>query len=134
MPIACIRCGDLVEAQKDLFQRVYQDDGTFKYPHINENQLRVEGNLYFKNYNFTGISLGTKKDLKCSLLKLYKEEIIPALEEKVVKQLSDNGKVRVVIMKQEDNAGLHNDKTYLYEIGEEFRKRDTAPFACIECT
>ena len=91
IPIACIRCGDLVEAQKDSFQRVYQDDGTFKYPRIDENQLRVEGEVYFKNYDLTGSSLGTKKDPKCSLLKFYKEQIIPALEEKIVNQLSEGG-------------------------------------------
>ena len=124
IPIACIRCGDLVEAPKDSFQRVYLDDGTFKYLHIDENQLRVEGKLYFKNCDLTGSSEGTTKDPKCSLLEFYKEKIIPALEEKVLEQLSDNGKVKVVIVKQENNAGLHNDKTYLYEIGEEFWKRD----------
>ena len=124
VPIACIRCGDLFEAEKDSFTRVYQEDGTFKYPRIDENQKRVKGKLYFKPMDLTGSSEGTAKKPKCSLLKFYQDQIIPALEEKVVQQLSENGKVKVVIVKQEDNAGLHNDKTYLYHINEEFRKRD----------
>ena len=46
---------------------------------------------------------GTAKKPKCSLLKFYPDQIILALEEKVVQQLSENGKVNVVIVKQEDN-------------------------------
>ena len=60
VPIACICCGELVEAtEKDSHKRVYQEDGSHKYPPIKENQLRVKGQPYFKNLDLTGSSEGT---------------------------------------------------------------------------
>ena len=75
MLIACIRCGDLFEAEKYSFTRVYQDDGTFKYPRIDENQKRFKGKLYFKPMDLTGSLEGTAKKPKCSLLKFYPDQI-----------------------------------------------------------
>ena len=82
IPIACVRCGRMVKASKNSFKRVYRDDGTHHYPERDENLLRRAGEYYFKGLNLTGSSEGTKKDPKISLLKVYKEEIIPALEGK----------------------------------------------------
>ena len=109
VPITCICCDELVEAEKDSHKRVYQEDGSHKYPPIKDNQLRVKGQPYFKSLDLTGSSEGTYKK-KISLLKCYRDIIIPALEEKIVNKLSEGGKIKVVIVKQEDNAGLHMEK------------------------
>ena len=124
VPIACVRCGDLEMAEKDSFKRVTDDNGKITYPRIAENQLRYEGKKYFKPKELTGSSEGSLKDPKTSLLKIYKETIIPALENKIVPMLSNNGKTKVVIVKQEDNAGTHMDAEYLREMRIEFAKRD----------
>lgn len=124
VPLACVRVGKMVKAQKDTYKRVYAEDGTFTYPKIAENQLRHEGREYFEGFELTGSSEGTEKKPKISLLKIYKEEIIPALEEKVVRRFNENGNRQVVIVKQEDNAGLHTDGTYLAEMRNEFERRD----------
>lgn len=124
IPIACIRCGRMVKAQKDSYKRVYNDDDhTYTYPRIEENKLKSKGEESFQNVDLTGCSEGTTKDPKCSLLKIYKEQIIKALEEKVVKRFNQDGKRQVVIVKQEDSAGLHNNATYCDEMEKEFHKR-----------
>ena len=67
-----------------------------------------------------GSSEGTQKCPKVSLLKEYKEKIIPAIEQKVVERFNNGGQRKVIVLKQEDGAGLHNDKTYLKEMKTEF--------------
>ena len=124
IPIACIRVGKMVEAEKDAYKRVYKEDGTYHYPPIPENLIRRRGEEYFKSLDITGSNEGTAKNPKCSLLKLYKEEIIPALEEKVVDALNENGTRQICIIKQEDSAGPHQDSTYKTEMNEEFTKRE----------
>ena len=36
---------------------------------------------------------------------MYKEQIIPDIEKKIVNRFSNNGKRKVIIVKQEDSAG-----------------------------
>ena len=124
IPVACIRAGKMVEAAKDSYKRVYKDDGSYHYPPIPENLVRRRGEEYFKNLDITGSSEGTAQKPKCSLLKMYKDEIIPALEEKVVDTLSENGTRKICIVKQEDSAGPHQDAIYKSEMMEEFEKRE----------
>ena len=124
IPISCIRCGRMVKAEKDSYKRVYNDDDhTYTYPKIEKNKLKTMGKEYFKNLELTGCSEGTKKDPKCSLLKIYKEQIIKDLEEKVVNRFNQDGKRQVIIVKQEDSAGLHNNTKYCDEMEIEFHKR-----------
>jgi hypothetical protein len=59
-----------------------------------------------------------------SLLKVYQEQIIPALESKIVDQFSENNTVKICIIKQEDGAGLHTNKQYMQTIQDKFNKRD----------
>ena len=54
--------------------------------------------MYFKGVELTGSSEGTAKEPKMSLLKVYQETIIPALEQNVVQQYSENGQVKIVIV------------------------------------
>ena len=72
----------------------------------------------------TGSSEGTEKEPKMSLLKAYQDTVIPALEEKVVNRFGENGQKKIVIVKQEDGAGLHTDSTYVREMKKEFNERD----------
>ena len=51
-----------------------------------------------------------------SLSNVYKEIIIPAIEEKYINRYNENGKVEVIIVKQEDNAGPHGKKKYIDEM------------------
>ena len=53
-------------------------------------------------------------------MKVYKEEIIPVIERKVVERFKNNGERKVLILKQEDGAGLHNNQKYLDAMYEEF--------------
>ena len=57
------------------------------------------------------------------LLKVYQETIIPALERNVVQKYSENN-VKIVVVKQEDGAGLHTNSTYQKEMKKEFNQRD----------
>ena len=123
VPIACVRVGKMVRAKKDSYKRVYNADGTYGYPQVEANKLRSKGELYFKGLELNGSSEGTEKDPKVSLLKIYQDEIIPAIEEKIVRKFNNNGTRRVVIVKQEDGAGPHNDRTYLSEMRREFSSR-----------
>ena len=71
----------------------------------------------------TGSKEGTSKKPKISLLKVYQDIIIPDLEDKICKPYSNNGRRKVVIVKQEDGAGLHQDKTYLSTMRDMFEER-----------
>ena len=124
VPIACVRIGNMEEAKKDSFKRKYRSDGTYRYPKNESSKLRTKGEFYFKGCELTGSSEGTLAKPKKSLLKIYRDEIIPALESKVVERFSENGRRKIVIIKQEDNAGLHTDWTYIKQMQKEFDKRD----------
>ena len=89
VPVACVRVGKMVKAKKDSFERVYALDGTWTNPQIPENKLQSKGDMYFKSFELTGSNEGTKNKPKMSLLKIYQDTIIPALEEKVVNQFSN---------------------------------------------
>ena len=123
IPICCIRCGDLKTAKKTTYKRVYKKNGKFHYPKIDGNESKIEGQPYFVPYKLTGSSKGTTKDPKCSLLDIYKEEIIPMIERKVVDKFSNNGRRKVIIVKQEDSAGPHQDSTYLKEMNKIFYEK-----------
>ena len=69
--------------------------------------------MYFQSMELTGSNEGTEKNPKVSLLQVYDEQIIPALETKVVAAYNQGGTRRVIIVKQEDGAGLHQDSTYV---------------------
>jgi hypothetical protein len=62
------------------------------------------------------------------LLKIYIEQIIPAIENKVVARFDKNGTRKICIVKQEDGAGLHQDKNYVKEMQKEFDKRNCLIF------
>ena len=120
VPISMIRVGSMVKAAKDSYKRVYRPNGSYHYPKVNSNRLRKKGEMYFKSMELNGSSEGTQKCPKVSLLKEYKEKIIPAIEQKVVERFNNGGQRKVIVLKQEDGAGLHNDKTYLREMKTEF--------------
>ena len=123
VPVSCVRVGKMVTCTKDSYKRVYKDDGTFHYPRIPANMLRKEGEQYFKSLELTGSSEGTAKKPKISLLKVYKEIIIPDIEEKLVRPYSEGGTRRVIIVKQEDGAGLHTNTTYQKEMEKIFNEK-----------
>ena len=99
------------------------EEKKFTYPKDPANQTQVKGELYFRRMELTGSSEGTDKNPKVSLLQIYKDEIIPSLERKVVERFGENGTVNVVIVRQEDGAGPHKCKKYMKEIEELFKER-----------
>ena len=123
IPVSLVRVGKMVTATKDSYKRVYRDDGSYHYPKRPENLLRRAGEEYFKPCELTGSSEGTSGKPKMSLLKVYQETIVPDLEEKVVRRYNNNGMRKVVIVKQEDGAGLHQDRTYLKAMQKMFDER-----------
>ena len=58
-----------------------------------------------------------------SLILAYRDVIIPDLE-KMVEGVSDNGKKKLITVKQKDGAGPYQDKTYLDFMSCEFKRRD----------
>ena len=123
IPISCIRVGEMVPAIKDSYKRVYRTDGSFWYPPIPENILRKKGEEYFKPMELNGSNTGTRKKPKVSLLQKYIDEIIPDIERKVVERFG-TADTKICIVKQEDGAGLHTDRTYLNTMDDLFRVKD----------
>ena len=123
VPVSLVRVGKLEKAKKNSYKRVYDENGSYTYPKIEENILCKEGLEYFKSYDLRGSSEGSAKKPKISLLKIYKEQIIPDFEKKVVEKYNNNGNRKVIIVKQEDSAGLHTDKTYLKEMRKIFDEK-----------
>ena len=80
--LLCTWAGAMVEAVRDSYKRVYKDDdsGDYHYPRIPDNLLWPAGQLYFKSMEITGSNEGTDKEPKFSLLKLFKEEGLPAMD------------------------------------------------------
>ena len=113
----------MAKAKKDSYKRVYKSDGTYTYPRIEANISRREGEEYFQCCELTGSKEGTESKPKISLLKLYQDQIIPDLEEKIVRKYSEGGTRRVVVVRQEDGAGVHQDKTYQREMHRMFEER-----------
>ena len=62
-----------------------------------------------------------------SLVWAHWEKIIPNMDE-LAKKLSENGREKVVFVRQEDGAGHHNDKTYTLFMEDEFDKRGWITF------
>ena len=57
-----------------------------------------------------------------SLVWAHREIIIPDIDE-LVRKLSENGRKKVIFIRQEDGAGPHNDKTYMKFMEDEFDER-----------
>ena len=91
----------MVKEKKDLYKRVYCNDGAYHYPKVPENNICSNGKEYFQNLELTGSSKGTAAQPKMSLLKVYKETIVPAFEEKVVRRFNNGGRIQVCIVKQQ---------------------------------
>lgn len=123
IPVDCVRIGRMLPAKRDSYKRVYKEDGTYHHPQIEANKLRTKGQLYFTSLDLKGSSEGTEKKPKCSLLKIYKERVMAAIEREVVDRFSDNGRKKVIIIKQEDGAGAHNDKKYCNEMKKIFDEK-----------
>ena len=112
----------MVKATKDSFKRVYKKDGGFHYPTIILNRVRIKGNLCFKVCGITGSKEKTEKQPKMSLVWAHREIIILDMDE-LAKKLSENGRKKVVFVRQEDGASPHNDKTYMKFVEDEFNER-----------
>jgi hypothetical protein len=63
------------------------------------NILHKAGIEYFKGMELIGSSEGTPTKPKISLLKIYVEQIIPAIENKVVARFDKNGTRQICIVK-----------------------------------
>jgi hypothetical protein len=122
--ILCTRAGAMVAAAKDSYKRVYKDDnsGNYHYPQIPENLLRSAEELYFKSMEITGSNEGTDKKAKFSLLKLFKEEGMPAMD-LLAQQLTASTGKRIILVKQWDNATPHMCQRLLRWMKKEFSTR-----------
>ena len=69
---------------------VYQSSGTFYYPAILENRIRIRGQEYFHDKEVTGSNRWTLLDPKYNLLTNRRDILIPAMERKTEK-LSEGG-------------------------------------------
>ena len=109
------RAGGWISAERDTYRRVYRDDGTYYYPPIPENRLRVAGQQYFQNWEITGSNEGTPTEPKFSLLKYWRDKLFEILDNKV-REIEMELNKRIVVRFQWDNAPPHVDKrlkTYL---------------------
>ena len=121
--VSCVRVGKNVPAKKTSYKRVCKPDGSYHYPKVTNNVICKKGNMYFKSFELKGSSEDTTRKPKISLLKLYQEHNIPDLERKVVTQYSNNGTRKVIIVKQEDGTGLHQDKIYVRTMNDLFHQK-----------
>ena len=69
---------------------VYQSSGTFYYPAILENRIRIRGQEYFHDMEVTGSNRWTLLEPKYNLLTNRRDILIPAMERKTEK-LSEGG-------------------------------------------
>ena len=115
--ILMTRCGGMVQAKKDSYMRVYNDDGTYSYPRIAENRLRTKGEDYFENWEICGSRSEKGGEKKFNLSKWVREEYTPALHSLAQKIEEETGK-RVVIRDGWDNATPHVEMGLQTEIKE----------------
>ena len=79
-PILLTRVGKMVKASNNSYRWVYKNDGTYHYPKIENNIMRVKGKQYFTLVDLTGSKEGTAKNPKMSLISAYKNGIITAMD------------------------------------------------------
>jgi hypothetical protein len=96
----------MVKAKKNSYRRVYRNDGTYHYPKDPANMLRREGEEYFENWEIQGVSEGTAKNPKFSLLKYKRERLRMKLDALKQQITHETGKI-VVLYGQTDNAPPH---------------------------
>jgi hypothetical protein len=120
--ISLTRAGRMQKAKKDSYKRFYQEDGTYHYPKIPENKLRMKGEMYFESMEITGSNEGTATDPKFSLLKHWKETELPALDVTAQKIQSNNGK-QVIVRYQWDSATPHVNSILTEFLQKEFDRR-----------
>lgn len=97
---------------------------TYHYPKNAEEFLREKGKKYIRGVSLSYTSEGAENSPKISLLKVYKDTIIPAVEENVVQRYNNSAKREVCIVNQEDGNWLHHDKTHQKETQSLFAERD----------
>ena len=102
--VSCIPVGDYEPAKCDSYKQVYDDECNFIYPQIPENIEK--GNLYWKNKTLCGTE--KIKDGYFSLIRAYKEHIIPDME-KMAREESGGGIYDVTFIEKEDGEECHNN-------------------------
>ncbi|KAL7498080.1 hypothetical protein ACHAWT_009842 [Skeletonema menzelii] len=115
--ILITRCGGMVEATKDSYKRVYNDDGTYSYPRIEENRIRTKGQSYFENWEICGSKSKKNGKAKFNLSEWVKNEYTPALLELAQQIEQETGK-RVVVRDGWDNATPHTERGLMTVIKE----------------
>jgi len=116
------RADAVVKAKQTSYKRQYRENGTYHYPKEDSNISRRAGDEYFQNHEITGSNEGTANNPKFSLLKLWTDLIIPALDE-LARELSTKLNNLVIIINHWDNATPHKDKTLLKFINEQCAPR-----------
>ena len=109
LPIHIERCCvERVWTKKSTYKRTY--NGTsYRYEKRADNISKQQGKIYKVDCCVRGADTGTEKDPKYSLLKFWKEKLLPWLE----KLVSTNGPFPGFIIKfQDDGAGAHQCKKY----------------------
>ena len=121
--LSMARCGGMVTAKKDTYKRVYKNDGSYHYPKIPENRLRVAGQKYFENWEITGSKTCNKEGKRKYALTVWlDEEIMPPLNQ-LCQQIEIESCCRVWVRGQWDNATPHVEKKLLDHIAFRFGER-----------
>ena len=113
----------MVKSRESSFKSVHKDKCEYHYPQIPENQLREKGEIYFHLVELTGSLDSSAKKPKLSLITTYSQFIFPDMD-KVAREHSNGGSVKVVIVKQMDGAGPHCETKFKNFMTAEFSKRD----------
>ena len=100
----------MMECKRAGYRRVYDDEGNYTCPSIPGNETKIVGNFYWENKTLCGNHEPKKKQF--SLIRAYKDTIIPAMEY-IARKESENIIYDVIFYKQEDCAGVHNSDVYL---------------------
>ncbi len=68
-----------MQAKKDSYKRVYNDDGTYNYPRVAENIIRKKGEFYFENCEICGSRSEKSGERKFNLSEWVRDEYTPSL-------------------------------------------------------
>lgn len=88
IPITCVRVVVTKKVDKNSYKRVYTGNG-FLNLKILKKLLHRKGEMYSKGMDQTRSSKGNKKDPAKFLIDVYRDKIMPVLEEKVMHSFSE---------------------------------------------
>jgi hypothetical protein len=113
------RAGEYEIAQRDTYQRVYANNGTYTMPRNPNNRLHVIGEEYFVGMEITGSAKQKGGKKKFLMLDFFKNPLLPKLDMKA-EELTQKLYKRIVVRYQHNNAAPHMAKNFKLFLEQQF--------------